>query len=323
MIKTFYEKVISGKSIDREEALYLYNGEIDELCFYANKIRIHFCGNKFDLCSIVNAKNGSCSEDCKFCSQSSFYNTGIESYPFIKSGKIIELAEYNYRKGVKRYSLVSSGKKLSKKEIRKAIISIKYIKENTSLKLCASFGLLDYSDFELLKDTGIELIHNNLETSKRNFRNICTTHTIDDKISSINDAKKAGFNICSGGIIGLGETFKDRIDMAFMVKNIGVFSMPVNFLNPIPGTPFENLKIITNDEARRIIAIYRFILPDIFIRLAGGRAILGDNGRSCFLAGANAMITGDMLTTTNSRIDKDIELINDLGFTLDDKLSVK
>lgn len=191
---------------------------------------------------------------------------------------------------------------------------IKKILADFDTKICASFGLLDEDEFRYIKDAGIVRIHNNLETSRNNFANICTTHTYDDKINSIKAAKRAGLEVCSGGIMGLGETYEDRIDMALDLRELGIKSVPINMLNAISGTPFENNKKLTIDDMRRIVAIYRFILPDASIRLAGGRGLLEDKGKSCFKSGANSAISGNLLTTSGITIKDDIEMIKDLGY---------
>ena len=182
------------------------------------------------------------------------------------------------------------------------------------VKVCASFGLLSEEEFRKVKKSGIVRIHNNLETSRRNFPNVCTTHTYDDKITAIKNAQKAGLEVCSGGIMGLGETYEDRIDMALDIRDLGVKSVPINMLNAIEGTPFEKNERLTDDDMRRIVAIYRFILPCAAIRLAGGRGLLSDKGKACFKSGANAAISGDMLTTTGITINDDIKMITELGY---------
>jgi len=313
-IQDLKDDIISGKLISKEEAITLETAPLDELCKAANEIREFFCGNDIDLCTIINGKSGRCTEDCKFCAQSSSYDTNVPEYPLLNKSKIVEQAKYNKDHGVLRYSIVSSGKNISKNETEKVCESIKEIKEQTNISVCASFGLLSKSQLEKLKSVGVIRIHNNLETSRRYFSNVCTTHTYDEKISVIKNAKKIGLNICSGGIMGIGENMEDRIDMALTLRELGVNSIPINMLNPIKGTPYENNKVLTNDEMCRIVAIFRFILPKSFIRLAGGRNLLPDKGRKCLLSGANAILTGDFLTTPGFSIQEDMEMIKSLGF---------
>lgn len=314
-VKELKEKVLNGKLIGKEEALFLAKeAPLKELTEAANEIRKHFCEDKFDICTIINGKSGKCSENCKFCAQSSFYDTHIKEYSLLNSKAIVKEAKYNDERGVLRFSIVTSGRKLSDKEIDSVCESIKEISKNTSVSVCGSFGLLSEEQYKKLKEAGLTRVHNNLETSRKNFKNICTTHTFDEKVQAIKNAKNAGLNICSGGIMGLGETMEDRIDMALELRELGVLSIPVNILNPIKGTPFENNKLLTNDEICRIVAVYRFLIPNGAIRLAGGRGLLQDKGESCFLSGANATISGDMLTTSGITIKEDMNLLNKIGY---------
>lgn len=315
MLKTLTDEVLQGKEISKEEALKLVTAPLQDLCSYADKIRKHFCGNTFDICTIINGKSGRCSENCKYCAQSAHYCTKIEEYPLLDSDTIVEQAHYNDDRGVLRYSIVTSGKALNDAEIENVCQSIRRIKEETNVKVCVSFGLLNAKQFEKIKQAGVERVHNNLETSRNNFPNVCTTHTFDDKIKAIKSAQSVGLNVCSGGIMGLGETMEDRIDLALSVRELGIKSIPINLLNPIPNTPYENNPILTNDEMCRIVAIFRFINPKSFIRLAGGRGLLEDFGKRCFQSGANAVISGDMLTTTNGMtIEKDMQMVKSLGY---------
>ncbi len=315
MLKTLTDEVLQGKEISKEEALKLVTAPLQDLCSYADEIRKHFCGNTFDMCTIINGKSGRCSENCKYCAQSAHYCTKIEEYPLLDSDTIVEQAHYNDDRGVLRYSIVTSGKALNDAEIENVCQSIRRIKEETNVKVCVSFGLLNAKQFEKIKQAGVERVHNNLETSRNNFPNVCTTHTFDDKIKAIKSAQSVGLNVCSGGIMGLGETMEDRIDLALSVRELGIKSIPINLLNPIPNTPYEDNPILTNDEMCRIVAIFRFINPKSFIRLAGGRGLLEDFGKRCFQSGANAVISGDMLTTTNGMtIEKDMQMVKSLGY---------
>ena len=315
MLKELSNKILNENyHITKQEAISLIDTDLKELSLYAEKIKQKFCGNKFDMCSIVSGKSGKCSENCKFCAQSSHYKTSIKGYPLLDSQNIFKEAKHNADKKVKRFSIVTSGKKLSDTEIDSVCQTYKDIKNKCDILLCASMGLLSYEQLLKLKQAGVTRYHCNLETSRRFFPSICSTHTYDDKINTINLAKKAGLEICSGGIFGLGETFEDRIDMFFDIYNLGIKSVPINVLNPIKGTPFENNKILSQEEINRTVAIARFILPDAFIRLAGGRLLFKDKGVSMFSSGANATITGDMLTTSGTSIDEDFDTIKKLGF---------
>ena len=308
------EKVLNGGLIDKSDAMQLWKADYDELCSAANEIREKFCSNNFDICTIVNGKSGKCSENCKFCSQSSFYHTCAGEYPLLDKESIVKEAMNNAEQGMLRFSIVTSGRRLNDKEVDIMCDVIREIRKNTDISICASFGLLNEEQYRKLKDAGVARIHNNIETSENNFPNVCTTHTFSDKISAIKAAQKAGLDICSGGIMGLGENNEDRVDMAFTLRELNVKSIPVNMLNPIPGTPFENNKKLTEKDMCRICAIYRFILPDAFIRLAGGRGLMENKGRDCFLSGANAAISGNMLTTSGITFETDLALLKELNF---------
>lgn len=308
------EKVLNGGLIDKSDAMQLWEADYDELCSAANEIREKFCSNNFDICTIVNGKSGKCSENCKFCSQSSFYHTCAGEYPLLDKESIVKEAMNNAEQGMLRFSIVTSGRRLNDKEVDIMCDVIREIRKNTDISVCASFGLLNEEQYRKLKDAGVARIHNNIETSENNFPNVCTTHTFSDKINAIKAAQKAGLDICSGGIMGLGENNEDRVNMAFTLRELNVKSIPVNMLNPIPGTPFENNKKLTEKDMCRICAVYRFILPDAFIRLAGGRGLMENKGRDCFLSGANAAISGNMLTTSGITFETDLALLKELNF---------
>ena len=311
------DRIINGELIGKEEAEWLYDQPLEELCSEADRIRRHFCGDQFDICTIINAKSGRCSENCRFCAQSAFNHTGVEEYPLLSQDEIVREAKKNDEQGVLRYSIVTSGRRLSDAEVDELCETVRTIRRETRISVCVSLGLLTTEQFQKLKEAGVERIHNNLETSRGNFRNICTTHTFDDKVATIKRAQEAGLFVCSGGIMGLGETKEDRIDMAFSLRELGIRSVPVNMLNPIPGTPFEHNKRVTPDELRRIVAVYRFILPKAFIRLAGGRGLLPDKGVGCFTSGSNASISGDMLTTAGITVQTDMKLLDQLGYRVE------
>lgn len=307
-------KVLSGRELSREEARKLWEEPLDVLCHAANEIRQHVCGNIFDLCTIINAKSGRCSEDCKYCAQSAHYHTDSEEYPLLSSEMIVARATHHAEQGVPRYSLVTSGRSLTDPEVDEVCQAVSTIKKTVPIQVCGSFGLLRKDQCQKLLASGLTRIHNNLETSEQNFPNVCTTHSFQDKIAAIQAAQDAGMTVCSGGIFGIGETTEDRIDMAFSLKRLGVKSIPMNVLNPVKGTPYAGRTPLPSDEFRRVVAVYRFLMPDVFLRLAGGRGLLEDKGRACFLSGANAAITGDMLTTSGISVETDLKMIRELGF---------
>lgn len=313
-IKNLKYSILNGYRITKEEALLLYNWPFDELIDSANEIRQVLCKDLFDLCTIINGKNGKCSENCKYCAQSAHYETFIDNYSLLGEEEITNSALSNYQKGVLRFSVVTSGRSLNNNEILNVCGTYKSIKEKCSISLCASHGLLTYEQFKLLKKAGVTRYHCNLETSRRYFPNICTTHTYDDKITAIKNAQLVGLEICSGGILGLGEELEDRVDMVLDLRELGIRSIPVNVLNPVKGTPFEHNSKLSEEEVLRTIAVYRFLIPDGAIRLAGGRELLADKGKRAFLSGANAAITGEMLTTSGISIKEDQKIISDCGY---------
>lgn len=311
------EKIFSGEFLSKKEVLKLLNIPTEELIGAANSVRKHLCNESFDICTIINAKSGACSENCKFCSQSSHFNTASPKYDMLLQEEIIEDARYNEDKGVLRYSLVTSGRRLSKFEVDKVCQIYKKLSKTSNISLCASHGLLGYEDLKKLYKAGVVRYHNNLESSRSFFPKVCSTHTYEDKLKTIRAAQEAGLKVCSGGIIGLGETMEDRIDMAFELRALGIKSVPINILNPISGTPFGENKVLSEDEILKTIAIFRFILPDAVIRLAGGRGLLKDRGKRAFESGINGAITGDMLTTSGTNIDMDKQMIAEAGFVIE------
>ena len=317
MLDVLYEKVMNNNLINYDEALTLIDAPLDKLTVYADNIRQKYCQNIFDVCSIINAKSGKCSEDCKFCAQSAHYNTNIAEYPLISKDEIVKNALYMAEKGVLRFSIVTSGKALSNKEVDILCDALKEIKSKCNISICASLGLLSDENFEKLKEAGLERVHNNLEASKNFFKYVCSTHTFDDKVKALKLAKKHNLSICSGMIIGLGEKMEDRIDLAFSLRELNVKSVPVNILSNIKGTPYEYNPKLSYDEILRTVAILRFILPEAFLRLAGGRNQLMDKGNKAFSSGINAVITGDMLTTAGISVDDDMVMIKNNGYTVE------
>ena len=266
---------------------------------------------------MINIKNGRCSEDCKFCAQSNHYDTDIEIYPILSKEELKEKSLAILDAGFERISYVASGRKISNKEFEIISQALKELnEEREDFHVCVSLGLLTKDQINTLKNLNVERVHNNLESSRDYFKNICTTHSYDEKLNTISEVKSENLIVCSGGIFGMGESFEDRIDLALTLRELGVKSIPINVLNPIKGTPVENNEILSNEETCRLIAIFRFINPDAFIRMAGGRALLGDNGRKAFQSGANAGILGNMLTTVGVEIEEDLKLLDDLGYEI-------
>ena len=284
------------------------------MCFRgrSDRLRSHFSGDRVDLCSIISGKNGHCGENCRFCAQSAHNHTGCEVYGLMDYEDILEAALSNEKEGVDRFAIVISGKSPSDEDFEKIIGIYENLHSRLKISLCASLGFLTSEQFERLHKAGVTSYHNNIETSERYFDKICTTHTFRDKIENIRRAKAAGLSVCSGGIIGMGETMDDRIDMAFTLSDLGIASIPINTLIPIPGTPLEGLPVLTSDEILKTIAVFRFINPESNIRLGAGRKLIPGNGRAAFTGGASATITGNMLTTTGSTIKSDIEMLTEM-----------
>lgn len=309
------DEIIDGRRLTREEDLsFFVDCDLDALCKGADKIRSYFVGDKVDLCSIINGRSGRCPEDCKYCAQSAHYHTDCETYDFLPKEQIIAACRLNEREGVDRFSIVTSGKALSGEEFEKAIEAYEAMKSECNIELCASMGFLTREQLHRLHEAGVSSYHHNIETSKRNFPNICTTHTYEQKLATLKMVKEEGMYVCSGGIIGMGETWDDRIDMAVSLSECGVDSIPINALMPIKGTPLENLERITEKDILRTVALFRYINPTADIRLGAGRALLTNDGETAFVSGASATITGNMLTTAAcATIRSDKQMLEKLG----------
>lgn len=312
---TLAQEIIDGRRITREDELsFFITCDLDELCEGADSIRKTFVGDKVDLCAIINGRSGRCPEDCKYCAQSIHHYTSCEIYDFLPEEKILEACKMNESEGVDRFSIVTAGKALTGKEFDKAIHAYETMHRECRIDLCASMGFLSAEQLHRLHEAGVTSYHHNIETSRRNFPNICTTHTYDMKIDTLKKVKAEGMYACSGGIIGMGETCEDRLDMAVSLAEVGVDSIPINALMPIPGTPLEKLPQLTESDILRTIAFFRYINPLADIRLAAGRALLTNDGEKAFKSGASATITGNMLTTAAcATIRSDRQMLEDMG----------
>lgn len=317
-------KVLGGGVLTREEARVLFdlesNADIIELMAWANRVREQFKGNKIHLCSIVNAKAGNCSENCHFCAQSAHYQTGSPKYGFVDPEPVLEAARETAANGVQALGLVAAWKGLEEGPMLDEVCErLEELARDGRVRPDASLGLIPNQKVaDRLKEAGLQCYNHNLETSRRFFPEQCTTHTYEQRLQTIGFMKNAGVKICSGGIIGMGETREDRMDLAFSLKEIGAHVIPMNFLNPIEGTPFQDRKPLPPMEILKTIACFRLILPRQEIMVAGGRAVnLRDLQSMIFMAGASAMMVGNYLTTLNQSVEKDLQMIKDLGLDPD------
>lgn len=284
-----------------------------DLLTMADKVRRKYTDNRIELCNIMNAKSGRCSEDCKFCAQSSRHHTGIPQYPLKSEEEMIAAAHKAKEIGAERFDIVTSGNKLSLKEVEVISEAIRYITSEIGIKMCASLGSLDERAFRKLKQAGLTRYHHNIETSQSYFSKIVTTHSFQERINTIKAAKSVGLEVCSGGIIGLGESMQDRVKMALLLKELDVDSVPINVLVPIKGTPFENRERLSCEESIRTIAIFRIILKDRIIKVAAGRdSALKDFQSMLFMAGANGMLIGGYLTIKGRSVEEDLQLVKEV-----------
>ena len=315
-VMSIAEEIIKGRRLNRDEDLgWLLEAELSELQAGAFLLQKHFRGNHIDLCTIVNGRSGRCSENCKYCAQSAYHHTGVEEYPLMSKEELFRHAKANQEGGANRFSIVTSGRALSGKEFETVLEAYKEMNDTLSIHLCASHGILTEEQLQKLYEAGVRQYHHNIETSKRYFPEICTSHTYDDRIKTIKLAQKAGLNVCSGGIIGMGETWADRIDMAISLSELNIKSIPINSLMAIPGTKLEGMPPLSGDDILRTIALFRIINPEADIRMAAGRKLMPENGATAFKAGASASITGNMLTTSGTTMKDDLEILKKLGLT--------
>ncbi len=307
-----------GQHITFEEAIELVETEIEdeELFLLADKLCKKNKGNRVELCSIINAKSGKCSENCKYCAQSGYYNTEVQSYPLISTEEVLKRARENEKDGVHLFSIVTSGGSLSSEDFGKVLGMISVLKKETSLMLCASLGSITFQQAVKLQQAGLSTYHHNIEACREYYKEICDTHTYDDRIITIKNAKEAGLEVCCGGIIGMGESMKQRIKMAFEIRELGIKSFPINILNPIKGTPLENTERLKPFEILRTISIFRLIMPYTSIRYAGGRISLGEYQSKGFKSGINAMMVGNYLTTVGNRISDDLKILQSIGLSV-------
>lgn len=297
-MRTLARDIIAGRRLTRQDDLSVFlTCELEALCQGADEIREALSGNRVDLCAIINGRSGRCPEDCSYCAQSAWHNTQCAVYDFLPEEDIVAACARSAREGINRFSIVTAGRALSGAEFDRAIHAYETLRRTCRIHLCASMGFLSDEQLHRLRAAGVTSYHHNIETSRRYFPQICTTHTYDMKVDMLRRVKAAGLRACSGGIIGMGETWEDRLDMAVSLAELDIRSIPLNVLLPVAGTPLAQLPRLREPEILRTVALFRYLNPEADIRLAAGRALLSGNGESAFRAGASAAIAGDMLTT--------------------------
>ncbi len=317
MVNDLKQRVLAGGTITEKEALWLlHEADKEELYQAANEIRLRFKGNEMEMCSIMNAKSGKCTQDCKWCSQSMFHKTNVEEYELVDLKQAEKQAKENAEKGVNKFSLVTSGRSISNKNLDQLCGVYKNIQKTTPIHLCASMGLLNLSQLEKLKEAGVEHYHCNIETAPSFFPKVVTSHTMEEKIRTIRFAQQLGMGVCSGGIIGMGETPEQRVEMAFTLKELEIESIPINILMSVEGAALKVEEPISDEEILTTFALFRFINPTANIRLAGGRSLIAHIQDKALAAGVSAALVGDYLTTIGTNINQDKEIFQNAGFTL-------
>jgi len=314
------DKVLSGRSATMRDILPLLEAkgpDIVQLAAVANRVRVEFMGNHIDLCSLLNAKSGRCPEDCAFCAQSVHYKTEAPAYPLMEADQMVKQAKDAQKSKTGRFCLISSGRDLNDKEFETVLNVLSKIRDETELALDCSLGTLTQERAEALKKAGVTRYNHNLETAESHFSKICTTHSFQDRIRTIEILKGQGFSICCGGIIGLGESASQRMELAFSLKALEIDCIPLNILNPRPGTPLEHSVPVPPMEIIKTIALFRLILPRGTLKIAGGREVnLRDLQSLALLAGANGLIVGNYLTTPGRSAEDDLTMLRDLGFEM-------
>lgn len=320
-ISAIKHRILAGGEITADEALALADPTPEvrkAMREVAAEITAAMGPRKFDSCSIINARSGRCPEDCKWCAQSAHYSTTIHSYPLVDRDTCMEMADYNRRAGIGRFSLVTSGRAVKGRDLDAICSYYSELREREpGMGLCASMGLLDREAMVRLHEAGVHRYHCNMESCRSFFPTLCSTHTQEDKLEAIARAREAGMEICSGGIIGMGESMRQRVEFALELREISPVSIPINILQPIPGTPLEGAAPLDPEEYLDTVAIFRLVHPHAVLRFAGGRASLDAAiQRRALAIGINGAIMGDMLTTVGSQIAQDLEMVKEAGYTL-------
>ena len=304
------------KNYTKEDYLKLYDRALNELIEISKKITEENFNNEIEACSIISAKTGKCGENCKYCAQSKHAGTNIVSHPLLNIKEVKKAALSAKENGATRFCIVTSGKKPDDKEFEEILTMIKEVSKIEGLHCCASLGLLSKEQLEKIKEAGVERYNHNINTSENYHKNVCTTHSFEDRINTVKAVQECGMEACTGVIIGMGETREDRIDMALTLKELNPKTVPINFLNPIKGTPFENFEDkIDEEEILKTVCIFRIILPKAMLRYAGGRTTrLSKKGqRLGIFAGINSVLVGNYLTTAGSNSSDDRKMLEAAG----------
>lgn len=325
MLEKIVELALQGTPATVEQALELDRSyTTDQLCDAADRVRQHWCGNHVHTCSIVNARSGRCSEDCKWCAQSRHHSTGVNEYEYIPEDEMLTALRSNLSRNVSCFSLVTSGRRVPGAHMNAFCRLYRRAADESRshgrrMKLCASMGLLDRESLQMLYDSGVRRYHCNLETSPSYFSKLCTTHSYDDKLNTIRMAREVGLSVCCGGILGMGESMRDRLELAEQARMAGAESIPINILQPIKGTPLQDTAPISEDEIARSVALMRLVAPKCTLHFAGGRARLSRQANERILRGGiNGALVGDMLTTIGNNIEQDYSMFRHVGYEVDD-----
>jgi len=309
-------RILGGGEATVEEGQWLIGLHHDYLPWLmagADRIRKANRGDEIEVCAISNVRSGNCSENCSFCSQSGHHKTAAPAYDYIQSTDLLEQAQRAREWGASDFGVVSKGWGVrSDRERQQLGDYFKTMSDHSDIGRCASLGVLTERTAGELKAMGLENYHHNLETAESFFDHVCTTHTYQENIDTIRHARDAGLRVCAGGILGMGESLDQRIELAVKLRELGVESVPLNFLNPQEGTPMGSLDPMSPFEILQSIAIFRYLLPRAEIRIAGGRQFLGDMQSMIFMAGASGIMIGDYLTTRGRSVDDDLQMFKDL-----------
>lgn len=317
IIERALQRVLAGRDMGRSQALRLAEtppGDLPELMAAARKVRERFRGDRVSLCAIINAKSGRCAEDCRFCAQSARYDTGAKSYPLIPDREILEGADRSAKDGASFFCIVTSGKRATGDELTRILAVLSAMRKAGRVRPCASLGTLGLEELRQLKQAGLIRYHHNIETARSFYGEVCSTHSFDERMQTVLYAGEAGLEVCCGGILGMGESMAQRVEMAMTLRDISVDSIPLNFLNPIPGTPLAAGEILSRDEVLKTVALFRLINPNVEIRACAGRELcLGEEQGMLLDAGVDGILTGDYLTTRGTSPHRDHEMVTAHG----------